>query len=214
VNVPTVDITMNGQRLILSLFILLFPYQATSAKHVKSVRHRQRRAEAEDVVRDFDPLYCNRNIDSATCQSWSSVFGTTQNVFTGRLVIPCGTCIIMNHTNGDLTFNDGIDIIGKLVLPDGYKVNIYTSIIVVQGILEITSTSPVTGTPNIQIVMIGNNTKQSFTPADTNVNACVGDNTCLAGKKAIVVAGGTVNRKFFSLWKYMNIFLNKRGHFN
>jgi hypothetical protein len=145
-----------------------------------------------DATRDLVPLICNANINKATCQNWSTKFGNN-SVYSTRVIVPCGECIIMDHV-GDITFNDGLDIVGKLVFPDGYRVNVYSTLIVVQGVLDMKATGPVTGTPYIQFTMIGDNVNTVFTPVDANANVC-GISTCSTGKKGIVVAGGTVNRK-------------------
>jgi G8 domain len=145
---------------------------------------------SEDVTRNFVPLSCNNNISATVCHKWSTKFGTTR-IYNNRVIVPCGECITMDHI-GDITFNDGLDIVGKLVFPDGYNVNVSSTMIVVQGVLEMKSTQPVTGTPSIRLTMIGNNTENSFTPVYENANVC-GISTCVVGKKGIVVAGGTVD---------------------
>jgi hypothetical protein len=157
-------------------------------------QHTPSRNLQSDVDRDLVPLSCNANIDRAACLNWSSRFGTN-SVFSTRFVVPCGECVVMDLF-GNVTFNDGLDIVGKLVFPDGYRVNVYSTLIVVQGVLDVRATGAVTGIPSIQFVMIGDNLDTVFTPVDANANAC-GTSTCSAGKKAIVVAGGTVNRKSF-----------------
>lgn len=155
-------------------------------------QHLRGRKLLFNVNRDLVPLSCNANIDQATCLNWSVKFGSN-SFYSTRVVVPCGECVIMDHF-GNITFNDGLDIVGKLVFPDGYRVNVYSTLVVVQGILDMKATGAVTGTPSIQFIMIGNNMETVFTPVDTNANAC-GGNICSTGKKGIVVAGGTVNRK-------------------
>jgi G8 domain len=181
----------------------ILPQPAQQQHH----RHQFKgRILGEDVTRDFQPLTCNENISTTTCQPWSSKFGNNRKVYTARVMIACGECIIVDYNasrttsnnlavTNVLTFVDGIDIMGKLVFPDRYKVHIYTTFIVVQGVLEMTAiATPVTGVPNIRITMIGNTTTTSFTPIDNNAKACTAIE-CNVGKKAIVVAGGTVNSK-------------------
>lgn len=107
----------------------------------------------------------------------------------------------MDHAAADLQLNNGIDIIGKLVFPDGYKLNLQSTLIVVQGELHITSTKQVTGVPDVRFTMIGSDTTLTFTPVGNNANACKNVATCASGKKAIIVAGGKVTRKLLFLIK-------------
>jgi hypothetical protein len=102
----------------------------------------------------------------------------------------------MDHATADLQLNAGIDIIGKLVFPDGYKLNLRSTLIVIQGELHMTSTKQVTGVPDVRFTMIGNDATLTFTPVGNNANNCKNVPTCTAGKKAIIVAGGKVTRKF------------------
>ena len=143
------------------------------------------------ALRDLVPLTCNANIGKAICQSWAAKFGT-KSVHSTRVVVPCGQCVIMDHV-GNITFNDGLEINGRLIFPDGYSVHVYSTMIVVQGILDMKSTGAVTGMPYIQFTMIGDNEDTVFTPLNENAYVC-GVSTCSAGKKGIIVAGGTVNR--------------------
>jgi len=139
------------------------------------------------MAKDFVPLSCNNMLSD--CKSWRTIFGNDA-VHTARVVVPCGTCVTMDHPGPELILQDGIDIQGKLIFPDGYSLTVQTTSIAVQGELEMTSTKPVDGTPNIRISMIGNNSLQTFTPIGENAGAC--GNGCVMGKKAIVVAGGKV----------------------
>jgi hypothetical protein len=93
----------------------------------------------------------------------------------------------MEQLDFPLQFASGLDIYGKLVIPDGVAIEIITPLIVVHGELEVTSTKPVDGAPAVRITM-KNGPDMSFTPIDENSSECNG--RCLVGKKAIVVAGG------------------------
>ena len=193
-----------------------FPaYDATKSTTIKRSRlrvndiHRREQVVGEVVagVRNFKPLLCNSEIfrvGSACTRTWSSMFGTTES-HSSRIVIPCGVCILMNHASGILNLNGGIDIQGKLVVPDDLPINITTPAIIVQGELSMTSTKPVSGIPKIKVTLVGSN-DVTFTPVDVNANACQGSTTCNAGKKAFVVAGGKVTCKFFNyIGKIMEI---------
>lgn len=99
----------------------------------------------------------------------------------------------MNHPGPTLTLQDGIDVQGKLVFPNNYKLVVNTPLLVIQGELEITSAKPVDGVPSIKFVLTGGN-EQSFTPIGQNANAC-GGGKCSVGKKSFTVAGGKLNSK-------------------
>ena len=143
-----------------------------------------------DGMRDFVPLSCNSNLAKASCKSWSSTFGTSTS-FSTRVTVPCGQCVRMDLQGGRLTLQQGIDIVGKLVFPDGYKIDLSASIISVQGELEMKASKTVDGVPDIKFTMIGN-VEKSFVPVGENALACNGAKTCNVGKKVIVVAGGKV----------------------
>lgn len=143
-----------------------------------------------DGMRDFKPLTCNAALATAQCVPWTRKFGTS-TVYPARVVIPCGECVVMDVAGGTLLLQAGIDIIGKLVFPDGYKLNLSAPIIAIQGELEMTASKTVDGIPNIKITMFGANDK-FITPVDVNAKACKGAATCNVGKKGIVVAGGKV----------------------
>ena len=147
------------------------------------------------AVNDFVPLSCNDDVATAECNSWTSLFGSS-SAFTNQIIIPCGTCVQMNHPGPQISLLGGIDIIGKLIFPnDGkYTLTINTASIIVQGELDMQSTqTPITGTPLIRIVMIGFDKKLSFRPYGENANACANFD-CEIGFKSITVAGGKVNR--------------------
>lgn len=144
------------------------------------------------TIEDFVPLSCNANLGTTNCQSWMSIYGRSVR-YQQRVTIPCGVCILMDHPEPTVTFLQGIEIIGKIVFPDKYKIIIQTSVVVVQGELIIKSKSQrIDGRPNIKFIFTGE-TNQTFVPVENNINACGGkDIPCNVGKKAIVVAGGTI----------------------
>jgi hypothetical protein len=161
---------------------------------------------AVGLVRDFVPLSCNKPL-ATTCQTWTAVFGRATS-FANRLVVDCGTCVILKPTSSvSLTLLNGIDIRGKLIvesLSARAPIRIETSMIVVQGELEMTATSKtVDGKPLIYIKMIGTNDNEVFTPIGENANACqnvtavsigstASSKNCKVGRKSITVAGGKV----------------------
>jgi hypothetical protein len=148
----------------------------------------------------FVPLACNTNMDQVTCDSWSDRFGL-RKIFTDPVIIPCGECIIFDRaiSGYTLTFQDGMDVRGKLVILEGTSINIVTPMITVQGELQMYSTrKAVNGVPSIHILLVGQNDRQSFTAINENSKQCNVDGTsiCEVGKKSITIAGGKINSKF------------------
>jgi hypothetical protein len=143
--------------------------------------------------KQFVPLACNDKLDSIKCSSWVKKFGSA-SIQSTLIVIECGECYIMDFPGTTLTLKAGIDIVGKLVFPNGYRLRLVTSMIVVQGELEMTSTKPVDGKPDIEVTMIGMDEK-FFTAQAENKYMCP-KSRCLAGKKSITVAGGKLNGTF------------------
>jgi cell surface hyaluronidase len=189
ITVLTVKAANMNRFVILTFFVSLcveITVEASALRHSFNSRNLQ-----VDGMRDFRTLSCNANLNTAQCKTWTSVFGTATS-FSARVVIPCGQCITMDVTSGDLDLSGGLDVLGKLVFPDGYKLNLSTTVLAVQGELEMIATKTVDGIPNIKITMVGTADK-SFTPIDVNAKACNGTETCNVGKKGIVVAGGKVN---------------------
>jgi G8 domain len=145
------------------------------------------------LVEDFVPLSCNSLLSTATCKSFITVYGSSAS-YEQLVTIKCGECITMDHPGTSVEFKAGLDIQGKLIFPDRYRIKISATMIAVQGELQMTSTKPVDGIPDVTFTMTGN-TSQNFVPIDSNAAACDGA-PCVAGKKAIVVAGGKVNSKY------------------
>jgi hypothetical protein len=174
-------------------FPVLDDTQSITAKwsHLRVAEDRRR--EQVMGIRSFKPLLCNSNIlkSGSVCSStWSAMFGKSET-HSNRIVIPCGVCVIMNHASGTLNLNGGIDIQGKMIIPNEVSIDITTTTMIVQGELIMTSTKPVDGIPNIKVTFVGSS-EELFTPIDLNANACRGAATCTAGKKSFVVAGGKV----------------------
>jgi hypothetical protein len=185
---------------------------STAIANTSIGRHR-RHLHEEQPPRDFVPLSCNSQLQMTVgrvggCQLWSQAVGT-ESVYPSRVTVPCGTCWILDLPS--VTFADGLDVQGRLVL-DGNKsrgprdlgggpaITIQTTLLVVQGRLEMTATTgPVRGYPDILISMVGHDDKTSFAPVWENSGACGDGSECLVGRKAIVVAGGSVNSTYHFL---------------
>jgi G8 domain len=193
VKLATMKMYLENYSLILLSFI--FHVNAASLSNATSNEndvfvHASRQMQV-DGMKDFKPLTCNAALASAPCTPWTERFGMA-NSYTTRVVIPCGECVTMDLPNESLTLSAGLDIIGKLVFPDGFRLKLSSPVIAIQGELEMTATKTVDGNPDIMITMIGDNEK-FFTPVDINAKSCNGAVTCTVGKKGIVVAGGKVN---------------------
>jgi hypothetical protein len=178
--------------LLFSSFLHLFLCEASAAmKQLRGDLNQTTERQLQGIdVRDFKPLSCNSNLSRNPCTTtWSSQFGTS-NSHTTRIVIPCGKCVVMDHAGVVLDLKGGIDIMGKLVFPNDYRLSITVTTVIVQGELQMTASKQVDGVPNIKFTMVGINNDLTFTPIDVNANACRGISTCTVGKKSIVVAGG------------------------
>jgi len=195
-----------------------------------TIHHHAAPISNEDVA-DFVPLSCNKDLiemDTKLCTCWSNFFDGHPTTFVSRVVIPCGVCVILtdhsnDHLDGEdssnnnnkinitLTFQDGLDIQGKLVVipghPDVY-ITIRSTLIVVQGELVVDTTTisskqqqqgiPIDGNPRVRFVLTGSanhhQEEQWFEPIGENALACDhGTQPCHVGPKAFVVAGGAVN---------------------
>ena len=183
----------------IALFFLPLIAVVDSASYVRRVNNVTSDPENPEsrqlqVQNDFQPLLCNAGLASATCKTWSSTFGV-RNTHFKRVVIPCGQCVTMNHGGATLDLRAGLEIIGKLVIPNKTRIHILTTTVVVQGELQMTSSKPIDGNPDIKFTLNGNSDIK-FTPIDRNAKACHGVATCSIGKKSIVVAGGKLNGTF------------------
>ena len=156
-------------------------------------------------IQDFAPLGCNSNLESVPCTTgWKEAFGTSITYPT-HITIGCGECIVMDHDGPAIHLQEGINILGKLVFPDGYNLEVKTTKIVVQGELVMSATDKaVDGTPSIKITLEGED-EQTFTPADSNAGNC-GGGDCSIGKKPIVVAGGKITREY-TVWSWIPYFV-------
>jgi hypothetical protein len=163
--------------------------------------HASSRSRVLPEIADFVPLSCNSALATVPCTSWTAKFGTLA-VQSKRAIVPCGECIRMDHPGPILTLVEGLDIQGKLVFVDGYRLEVRSPLVAVQGELEMSALKPVDGVPDVKLVMTGE-TDQVFTPMGPNANACGGGGACVAGKKAIVVAGGRVNRTYANCVVYV-----------
>ena len=85
----------------------------------------------------FAPLQCNidASIDSEDCLSnaidLSSIVSEDE---TRALVIPCGTCVVVDYTDGStVNVPGGLNVIGRLHFPPSANVVLRTTAVFVQG---------------------------------------------------------------------------------
>jgi hypothetical protein len=172
-------------------------FELSDTRQIQSPRH---------LVEDFSWLSCNKDLYSQPCTSFVTAFGVG-TVFPNQLVVPCGKCIILDHPGPTLTLQQGLDIQGKLVIPNNPtgSLTIQAPMVVVQGELFITATRPVDGVPVVKFFMTGSGDK-FFQPIDSNAAAC-GGGQCNVGTRSITVAGGsikgtfTLNRGHLNSWR-------------
>jgi len=140
---------------------------------------------------DFPPLACNSQLNVTACTSFADKEYDLWNI----VIIPCGECLIFDLPDdaSNVTFDAGLEIVGKLVFPKNKKATIYAPFIHVQGVLEIINDEIVTNETSIEIIMTGT-TDEPFYPHQDNMASCL-NKFCNAGKKTIAVAGGQLNIK-------------------
>lgn len=159
----------------------------------KSVTSDRRRLSATSALfGEFSPLTCNP-------VSWSSCTSKVSDNLPSKsspLVIPCGQCYTFDM-EGNVTFAEGINIIGKLQFPLNHKATISTPFVIVQGELEIVVDTPQVSPENKATTFILTGTNDViFNPTDSpNQKACASlpNGQCNIGKKPFLIAGGKVN---------------------
>ena len=141
----------------------------------------------------FAPLSCNMNLDtlcgtnSATEVTLSSL--VDQDPFV-ELVVPCGTCVIVDYTDGAVvTFRGGIDIVGMLRVPSTVNATIRTTHAIVQGVLKVDP--PEIGVRFGFVLYEEDGAHESFKviPYGENAEQCA-DEGCNVGRMPFAVVGG------------------------
>ena len=149
---------------------------------------------------------CKTEAD-ASCKEFSSYFqdklSSNGNTAAPDLNVPCNICVTMSeYTSGQRIEIGMIDVIGTMVFPSSTKMKLVTKGIVVQGklIMERDEDTVIDGNPDVIIELTGND-DLNWVPTQINKDACehpsTGSMACLLGKRAIVVAGGTVDIQAF-----------------
>jgi len=78
-----------------------------------------------------------------------------------------------------IDFLAGLDIVGKLVFPESNKqLVVYSTMIVIQGELDVKSTGEVGAEPKVNFIMTGDQ-DQTFVPVGNNAGKCNGAPTIM-----------------------------------
>lgn len=105
-------------------------------------------------------------------------------------MIECGTCAIVDVTDGStLEFPSGLNVEGMLYFPSSAKVTLELDHMFVQGTLKMDA--PLVGN-SVTFFMTGTDDRSLYPHAE-NSEACDPVSGCSMGKRAIAVAGGTLD---------------------
>lgn len=137
----------------------------------------------------YTPLACNvgiaDDVDAPldSCTPFSTLVDTTLSADpNARVTVPCGTCAIVDYTDGStVSFPGGLDVVGRLHFPTTTNVLFETPMIYVQGLFDLPAPLE---TPNRLTVKLVGTQSYWFTPYDGSTSAQS------VGKKPFVVAGG------------------------
>ncbi len=180
---------------------------------------------------DYVKSTCNANSDTVTCINWSEYFdnspvvgiqqqgnGTLEpltDYLESEVKIPCGVCVTLDASPGDdlynttIEFGQGLNIVGKLVIPNDAKVHLHTKYVYVQGVLSMPE--PPSGSSNgipsetegdrIEITLYGKDDLLFKADKETD-NYHHGEKG--VNNKAIVIAGG----KFVCVVSLINVLVH------
>jgi len=163
---------------------------------------------------DYVVSTCNANLDTATCINWSEYFDTTPvegestleplaDYLDSEVKIPCGVCVTLDASPGELyygstiEFGEGLNIVGKLVIPNDAKVHLHTKYVYVQGVFSMPEppSGSSTGIPSetngdrVEITLYGLDDLMFKADIETD-NYHHGEKG--VNNKAIVIAGGEI----------------------
>jgi hypothetical protein len=139
----------------------------------------------------FNPLACNAAVMSASCSpKLSSLLSGT-----AKVTVPCGTCYTYDLPKAPTTI-DGLDVVGRLVVPQNYKSTLLTKFVFVQGVLEMSDTNPISKNNTSMRIVLTGDADVTFVPASGN--AGVAGSTFNAGVKPFLVAGGRLDIRGWS----------------
>lgn len=147
---------------------------------------------------------CETKVDTTTCIPFSQYF--REDLIKSPLdkfEVKCESCVTMDEYQAGQIIRTGlIDVIGVLVFPNATKMTLVTPGIIVQGklIMEREQNIIVDSDPDITIELNGKEDIK-WEPTNSNSESCLNPATeemdCNIGKRAIVVAGGTVDIRAF-----------------
>ena len=155
--------------------------------------------EMDHAHMHYAESHCNHMLSMATCTDWSTYFNGTD--LSSEIMIPCGECVTLDASptqslfSSTLQLGEGLNIVGKLVIPNDANINIVTKYIFVQGELVMPAPAPSSST-GISSIDSGNKVKITLYGTDELVFKADNstDNAHLDGEavsaKAFVVAGG------------------------
>jgi len=161
---------------------------------------------------DYVVSSCNANLDTASCINWSEYFDTAPvegestleplaDYLDSEVKIPCGVCVTLDASPGQpyygstIEFGEGLNIVGKLIIPNDAKVHLRTKYVYVQGVFSMPepSSGSSTGIPSetngdrVEITLYGLDDLMFKADIETD-NYHHGEKG--VNNKAIVIAGG------------------------
>ena len=145
-------------------------------------------SEVEKI--DFKPLLCNGDLAVLEQECHNDNAETISSILDNGGTVACGSCAVVDITDGStITFPSGLNIEGMLYFPSSANVIIEASHIFVQGLLKI---NPPAIENLVTIRMIGSDDEYLY-PNTQNADVCDSVTGCPVGKRAIVIAGGTLD---------------------
>lgn len=140
---------------------------------------------------NYSSLACNDGVAEITapidsCTPFSNLVNETLSADPdGRVVVRCGSCSIVDYTDGEtITLPNGLNIVGRLHFPSTSNVKISTTMVYVQGLLDLPE--PLEGGNKVTMNLFGTE-EYWFTPYGGSTDAQA------VGKKPFVVAGGKIH---------------------
>ena len=146
----------------------------------------------------FAESSCNSGVDAAPCSGIDSFLSASGiDPSTSEVLIPCGSCVSFDATDGSVyDFPRGLNVVGKLRVPESASFELRTKFVLVQGILRMDPPSdakiPRSDGAVVKVVLTGTDAVTfSPDPLTDNGAACPAGG-CSIGTKPFAVAGGTL----------------------
>eukprot|EP00984_Skeletonema_dohrnii_P032164 scaffold25708_cov83-Skeletonema_dohrnii-CCMP3373.AAC.2 len=192
----------HGRRLLRGTPMDGLSVAAAGGRSLQMDDHPPHFGEGDHSSMHFVESVCNDMLDTAECTPWSSYFNGAD--MTQEIKIPCGVCVSLDASPDDplygstMNFGQGLNIVGKMVIPNDAKVHIVTKYVYVQG--ELIMPQPADGSSSgvpspeqgdiTRITLYGTDDLM-FQADDATDNTHLGMKDVSA--KAFVVAGGRVD---------------------